>query len=60
VNPLVAVILGSMLAQEVLTPRVLIATPLILSAVVLIHAKQTKKKPAEQVRAVIQEPAGED
>lgn len=36
VNPLVAVILGSLLAQEVLTPRVLIATPAILSAVVLI------------------------
>ena len=60
VNPLVAVILGSLLAQEVLTPRVLIATPLILAAVVLIHARQTEQKPVEQVRAIIHEPAGED
>ena len=60
VNPLVAVILGSLLAQEVLTARVLIATPLILAAVVLIHARQTEQKPVEQVRAIIHEPAGED
>ena len=60
VNPLVAVILGSLLAQEVLTPRVLIATPLILAAVVLIHARHAEQKPAMQVRAVIHEPAGED
>jgi len=60
VNPLVAVILGSLLAQEVLTARVLIATPLILAAVVLIHARQTEQKPVEQVLAIIHEPAGED
>ncbi len=60
VNPLVAVMLGSLLAQEVLTPRVLVATPLILSAVVLIHSRQVEKTPAEPIRAVIQEPAGED
>ena len=60
VNPLVAVILGSLLAQEVLTPRVLIATPLILAAVVLIHARQTEQKPVKPSRTVIREPAGED
>ncbi len=59
-NPLVAVILGSLVAQEALTPRISITTLLILSAVVLIHARQTEKKPAEEARAVIQEPAGED
>lgn len=37
VNPLIAVLLGSALAQEVLTPRVLLATPVILSAVALIN-----------------------
>jgi drug/metabolite transporter (DMT)-like permease len=44
VNPLVAVMLGSLLAQETLTPQVMIATPLILSAVVLIHTRQVEKK----------------
>lgn len=60
VNPLVAVILGSLLAKEVLTLKVLFATPLILSAVVLIHAKQSEKRPQEKARVVMQEPAGED
>jgi drug/metabolite transporter (DMT)-like permease len=60
VNPLVAVILGSLLAQEVLTPRALIATPLILSAVVMIHLKHTEDKPSEQPRLTVQVPAGED
>jgi len=60
VNPLVAVVLGSLLAQEVLTPRVLIAIPLILAAVVLIHARQTEQKPVGQVHTTIHEPAGED
>jgi drug/metabolite transporter (DMT)-like permease len=44
VNPLVAVMLGSILAQEVLTPRVLLATPLILLAVILIQTKQERKR----------------
>jgi predicted cobalt transporter CbtA len=56
----VAVILGSLLAKEVLTLKVLFATPLILSAVVLIHAKQSEKRPQEKARVVMQEPAGED
>ncbi len=43
VNPIVAIVLGSALAQEVLTPRVLIAIPLILSAVALIHFANRKK-----------------
>jgi drug/metabolite transporter (DMT)-like permease len=60
INPLVAVILGSILAQEILTPKVLIAIPLILSAVILIHAKQVKTKPVKQARVPLREPAGED
>ena len=60
INPLVAVILGTLLAQEILTTRVIIATPLILSAVVLIHARQAAVKPVEEQRRIIQQPVGED
>jgi len=60
VNPLVAVILGSLLAHEVLTPKVLIATPLILSSVALIHLKRTKARPPVPPRVPIRAPAGED
>ncbi len=56
VNPLVAILLGNLLAQEPLTPRVLIATAVILSAVAVITLNQparSKPKPEtkqEQVR----------
>jgi drug/metabolite transporter (DMT)-like permease len=40
VNPLVAIVLGNLLAQEPLTPRVLIATGVILSAVAVITLNQ--------------------
>jgi drug/metabolite transporter (DMT)-like permease len=60
VNPLVAVFLGSLLAQEVLTARTLIATPLILSAVILIHAKHLQPKSVGQPRKSFQEPVSED
>jgi len=43
VNPIVAVIIGSFLAQEVLTTRALIALPVILSAVAIIHFANSKK-----------------
>ncbi len=57
VNPIVAVVLGSVLAQEVLTPRVLIAIPLILTAVAWIHfAWQDKSTTATSGHAVA--PAG--
>ena len=42
VNPLVAIILGSWLAHETLTPMVIIAIPLILSAVGMIHQREAK------------------
>ncbi len=60
VNPLVAVTLGSLLAQEVLTSQVLIAAPLILSAVVLIHMRKMEMKPAEEALISIRETAGDD
>jgi len=60
INPLVAVILGSLLAQEILTMRVLIAMPLILSAVVLIHARQATAKPVEEPRIIFQQSVGEE
>jgi drug/metabolite transporter (DMT)-like permease len=53
VNPLVAILLGSLLAQEPITPRVLIATAVILGAVVVITLAQPAVKPAETVPAII-------
>jgi drug/metabolite transporter (DMT)-like permease len=47
VNPLVAILLGNLLAQEPLTARVLIAAGIILGAVALITLNQPAKKKAE-------------
>lgn len=55
VNPLVAIILGSLLAHEVLDLKVLVAAPLILAAVVLIHTRQPKVIPAVQPRRALEE-----
>ncbi len=60
VNPLVAVFLGSLIAGEVLTPRVLIAAPLILVAVALIHVRQPKKVPSQAQMLAMHASAGED
>ena len=60
VNPLVAILLGSLLANEVLTPGVLIAAPLILSAVLLIQSKKTEKKVIQGKLISITEAGGED
>jgi drug/metabolite transporter (DMT)-like permease len=43
VNPLIAILLGSLLAKEVLTPRLLIAALVILSAVALINTGRIKR-----------------
>jgi drug/metabolite transporter (DMT)-like permease len=60
VNPLVAVVLGSLLAGELLTPRALIATPLILASVMLSQWKRPEK-PFVKGRAVTAAPsAGQD
>jgi drug/metabolite transporter (DMT)-like permease len=51
VNPLVAILLGNLLAQEPLTPRVLIATAVILSAVAVITLNQpARSKPQPQLK----------
>ncbi len=62
VNPLVAVLLGSLVAGEVLTPRVLIATPLILVSVGLSHWKRAEKRKEAPSAALVSvtSSAGED
>ncbi len=60
VNPLVAVVLGSLVAGEALTPRVLVAAPLILGALGLIHLKQLRIRPAKPAPIAARAPAGED
>jgi drug/metabolite transporter (DMT)-like permease len=44
VNPIVAILVGNLLAQEPVTPRILIATLIILSSVALITATQPVKR----------------
>ena len=48
VNPLVAILLGNLLAQEPLSARVLIATAVILGAVAIITLNQPSRKQREQ------------
>jgi drug/metabolite transporter (DMT)-like permease len=60
VNPLVAVLLGSLIAGELLTPRVLIAAPLILVALGLIHFQQVKSKSIVSSPSPVPTNAGED
>jgi len=43
VNPLVAILLGSLIAQEPITPRIILATLIIVGAVVLISTEQMIK-----------------
>jgi drug/metabolite transporter (DMT)-like permease len=43
VNPLVAILLGSLIAQEPITPRIIIAALVIVGAVVLINTEQMLK-----------------
>lgn len=44
VNPLVAIVLGSLLADEVVTPRVILAAGLILGAVALINFSKDARR----------------
>jgi drug/metabolite transporter (DMT)-like permease len=60
VNPLVAVALGSLLAHEILTPRVLVAAPLILLAVVFIQTKQGKSQVKDRRLVAVGQAGGED
>ena len=60
VNPLIAVILGSLLAQEVLTTRVLLAAPIIVSSVALINVARFKVAPLAPARLAVYAAPGED
>jgi drug/metabolite transporter (DMT)-like permease len=53
VNPLIAIFMGNLLAKEALTPRLLIAALVIVSAVALINTGRAKTaKPAGKLVAV--------
>ena len=60
VNPLVAIILGSVLAHEALTPMVIIAIPLILSAVGMIHQREAKEKAMVKAPVAVRVRVGEE
>jgi hypothetical protein len=49
-----------MLAGEALTPRVLVAAPLILAAVGLIHMRQSKIEMDQAPSLAVHAPAGDD
>ena len=57
VNPLIAVFIGSLLAQEPINARILLSTLFILGAVALINASRIA---ASQVAEVAPVPAGDD
>ncbi len=60
VNPLIAVILGSLLAQEELTVRVLLAAPIIVSSVALINMARFKTTSRAPARLAVYAASGED
>jgi drug/metabolite transporter (DMT)-like permease len=60
VNPLVAVVIGSLLANEAVTRQVVLTAPLILLAVALSHTKQHKIVPYRKPHQVLPEAAGDD
>jgi drug/metabolite transporter (DMT)-like permease len=45
VNPLIAILLGSLLASELLTPRILTAAFIIIASVVVVNLAQRLKRP---------------
>jgi drug/metabolite transporter (DMT)-like permease len=59
VNPLIAIFMGNLLAKEALTPRLIIAALVIVSAVALINTSRAKT--AQPARKLVPVPApGED
>jgi drug/metabolite transporter (DMT)-like permease len=60
VNPLVAILLGNLLAQEPLSARVLIATAIILGAVVVITVNQPSRRKVENKLDVVAPSHGDD
>lgn len=59
VNPLIAIFLGNMLAQEMLTPRLLLGAAIIIGAVVLINVSRIQSARLKVVDRVVPD-AGED
>jgi drug/metabolite transporter (DMT)-like permease len=57
VNPLVAILLGSLFAQEQVTPRVILSAAIIIGAVILINTAKTLANRAAQPATI---PAGND
>lgn len=55
VNPLIAIILGNLLAQEPVTPHVVIAAAVIISAVFLINSVRTPQVKLEPAFAVVEQ-----
>ena len=51
VNPVVAVVLGWLLAGEALTPRIVLGAAVIVSAVVMVTAGRTPARPGEEETA---------
>ena len=51
VNPLVAILLGSLIALEPVTPRIILAAIIIVGAVVLINTEQMLKAQAKEDRS---------
>jgi drug/metabolite transporter (DMT)-like permease len=60
VNPVIAVILGSLLAQEVLTPRLLVAVPIILSSILLVNMAHHKTAKPVSPRLAVPAEGGDD
>ena len=58
VNPLIAILLGSLVVQEPLTPRILISAGVIIGSVVLISL--ARSLPSRQSESYSLEPAGGD
>jgi drug/metabolite transporter (DMT)-like permease len=60
VNPVIAVILGSVLAQEELTPRILVSTLVILFSVVVINRARTNTLRPSPLRSAVPAEGGDD
>lgn len=60
VNPLIAIFMGSLLAGEAVTPRILVAAAIILSAVALINFTRHQRSVPQRRPAVVPVSTGED
>lgn len=56
VNPLVAIVLGAWLAQETLSPRILVAGGIIIGAIILTNSGKSAKIPVQTVPETVEAP----